>query len=176
MINSDILIRPATENDLPEILAIYNDAIINTTAVYNYTPHTLAMRKEWFEQKMIDRLPVFVAECTHEVIGFSTYGPFRAWAAYKYSIESSVYISPEHRGQGIGKLLIPPLIAEARHKQLHTIVAGIDASNIASIKLHQNFGFSEVGRFKQVGYKFGKWLDLVFLQLILDTPEHPTET
>src|SRR2546428_3709420 len=152
---SDIIIRPATESDLPEILTIYNDAIINTTAVYNYTPHTLAMRKEWFDQKMADGFPVFVAESNNEVIGFSTFGLFRAWAAYKYTIESSVYISPEHRNKGVGKLLIPPLLEQARIMQLHTLVAGIDASNIASIKLHEHFGFSEVAYFKEVGYKFG---------------------
>lgn len=170
---AETIIRTATENDLPEILHIYNDAILNTTSVYNYLPHTLEMRKEWFLQKQKDNFPVLVAEQNGAVIGFSTYGHFRAWAAYKYSVEVSVYIHPEHRGKGIAKLLYPPLFEKAREQQLHTLMAGIDASNIASIRLHEQFGFKTVGLFKEVGYKFDKWLDLQFMQLILETPDHP---
>ena len=172
-LKAEILIRTATENDLGEILDIYNDAILNTTSVYNYLPHTLEMRKEWFQQKQKDGFPVLVAEQNRMVIGFSTYGHFRAWAAYKYSVEVSVYIHPEHRGKGIAKLLYPPLIEKAKEQQLHALMAGIDASNIASIKLHEQFGFKTVGLFKEVGYKFDKWLDLQFMQLILETPIHP---
>jgi L-amino acid N-acyltransferase YncA len=168
-------IRQATEEDLPAILDIYNDAILNTTSVYNYEAHTLAMRQDWFTHKQEHNLPVLVAEKDGEVIGFSTYGPFRVWAAYKYTVEVSVYIHPEHRGKGIAKLLYPPLFAIAKEQELHALVAGIDASNAASIRLHEHFGFTEVGHFKEVGYKFGRWLDLVFMQLTLDTPLHPQE-
>lgn len=171
--NSEILIRTATEEDLSEILYIYNDAILNTTAVYNYVPHTLEMRKEWYEQKQKDGFPVLVAVQNKKVTGFSTYGHFRAWAAYKYSVEVSVYIHPEYRGKGIAKLLYPVLIEQARQQQFHALIAGIDASNIASIKLHEQFGFKTVGLFKEVGYKFDQWLDLQFMQRILETPEHP---
>lgn len=166
-------VRPATEADLQEILFIYNDAILNTTAVYNYQAHTLAMREEWFRQKQQDGFPVLVATFHDEVVGFSTYGHFRAWAAYKYSVEVSVYIHPEFRGKGIAKALYAPLFEMAREQELHTLIAGIDASNAASIKLHEGFGFEKVGLFKQVGFKFGQWLDLQFMQLILDTPQHP---
>lgn len=169
----EIKIRTATEEDLPEILDIYNDAILNTTAVYNYQAHTLDMRREWFLQKQQDRFPVLVAEQEGTVIGFSTYGPFRVWAAYKYTAEISVYVSPQHRGKGIARLLYPPLFELAQQQQLHVLVAGIDADNAASIKLHEHFGFTKVGHFKEVGYKFDKWLDLVFMQLTLNTPEHP---
>lgn len=170
-----MIIRTATEQDLPAILDIYNDAILHTTSVYNYEAHTLAMRQEWFAHKQKDNLPILVAVQNEEVIGFSTYGPFRVWAAYKYTVEVSVYIHPEHRGKGIAKLLYPPLFAIAKEQQLHALVAGIDASNDASIRLHEHFGFKEVGHFKEVGYKFGRWLDLVFMQLILDTPIQPKE-
>lgn len=170
----EVSIREATEGDLKEILDIYNDAILHTTAVYNYVPHTLEMREEWYHQKQKDNFPILVAEQNAAVIGFSTYGHFRAWAAYKYSVEVSVYIHPEHRGKGTAKLLYPPLFERAKKQQLHTLIAGIDASNIASIKLHEQFGFKTIGLFKEVGYKFDKWLDLQFMQLLLDTPENPT--
>jgi L-amino acid N-acyltransferase YncA len=171
----DIIIRKAEEQDLQAILDIYNDAILNTTAVYNYKPHTLAMRQEWFAQKQQDNFPVLVAVQGSAILGFSTYGHFRAWAAYKYSVEISVYIHPEHRGKGIAKLLYPPLFAVAKEQQLHTLIAGIDADNTASIKLHEHFNFTMAGHFKEVGYKFGKWLDLIFMQLHLSTPDHPEE-
>lgn len=171
----DIKIRSATEEDLQAILDIYNDAILNTTSVYHYKAHTLEMRREWFAHKQKDNLPVLVAEQEGKVAGFSTYGPFRIWAAYKYTAEVSVYISPEHRGKGIAKLLYPPLFDIARQQQLHVLVAGIDARNEISIQLHRHFGFTEAGLFKQVGYKFGQWLDLFFMQLILSTPQNPEE-
>lgn len=171
----NIQIRNATEADLQDVLYIYNDAILHTTAVYNYQPHTLEMRHEWFRNKQQDQLPVFVAVLEGKVVGFSTYGPFRPWAAYKYTVEISVYIAPEHRGKGIARLLYPPLFDKAREQQLHVLVAGIDASNTASIRLHEHFGFVQTGHFKEVGYKFGQWLDLVFMQLILSTPDQPNE-
>lgn len=162
-----ITIRQATAADLPAILEIYNDVIVNTTAVYDYNPHTLAMRQQWFETKQQQGFPVFVAEENGEILGFSSIGPFRAWAAYQYTVENSIYVAAAARGRGIAKLLMPPLIAAARQLKLHTMVAGIDASNEASIALHKKFGFTEVAHFKEVGYKFNRWLDLKFLQLIL---------
>lgn len=169
-----INIREAAEQDLPEILVIYNDIIVNTTAVYDYQPHTLAMRKQWFDTKKEQGFPVFVAEENGRIVGFSSIGPFRNWAAYKYSVENSVYVAADQRGRGIGKLLIPPVIEAAKRLDMHTVIAGIDASNESSIRLHNGFGFEEVAHFKQVGYKFGRWLDLTFLQLLLPTPARPT--
>ena len=162
-----MIVRNATENDLPQILEIYNDVIVNTTAVYDYEPHTLEMRKEWFKTKQQQGFPVFVAEENNIILGLSSIGPFRAWAAYKYSVENSVYVASDCRGKGIGKLLLQPLIETAKQLRLHTIIAGIDASNEASLKLHRYFGFNEVAHFKEVGYKFNRWLDLKFLQLII---------
>jgi phosphinothricin acetyltransferase len=162
-----VTIREAIQNDLPELLSIYNDIILHTTAVYDYEPHTLEMRQQWFDTKKQQGFPVFVAEENGKILGFSSIGPFRAWAAYKYSVENSVYVAAEARGKGIGKLLIPPLIEAAKKLQLHTIIAGVDATNEASLRLHKSFGFEEVAHFKQVGWKFESWLDLKFLQLII---------
>jgi len=162
-----IQIREAIQDDLPQLLTIYNDIILHTTAVYDYEPHTLEMREAWFKTKQEQGFPVFVAEEDGKILGFSSIGPFRAWAAYKYSVENSVYVSAKQRGKGIGKLLIPPLIDASKKMGMHTIIAGIDASNEASLKLHKSFGFEEVAHFKEVGWKFEGWLDLKFLQLIV---------
>ena len=160
-------IRNAEEKDLPAILAIYNDVIVNTTAVYDYEPHTPAMRLAWFNVKKEQGFPVFVAVENGKVLGLSSIGPFRAWAAYQFSVENSIYVAADARGKGIGKMLMPPIIDAARQLGMHTMLAGIDASNEASIQLHKDFGFEEVAHFKQVGWKFGRWLDLKFLQLII---------
>jgi phosphinothricin acetyltransferase len=170
-----VSIRLARETDIPAISDIYNHIILNTTAVYQYEAQTLDMRKAWYDAKMKDGYPVFVADDEGVVIGFSSYGPFRAWAAYKYTVENSVYVAAGQRGKGIGKLLIQPLIDSAREKGIHAIIAGIDATNDTSVRLHQSFGFKEVAHFKEVGYKFGRWLDLKFLELVMETPLHPVE-
>lgn len=162
-----INIRNAVDNDLQEILDIYNDTILNTTAVFQYEVHTIEMRNQWFAQKQKDRFPVFVAVEDNVVVGFSTFGPFRAWQGYKYSAEHSIYVEKKYRGKGIGKMLLQPLIDEARKMNMHTIIVGIDADNKTSIAFHKQFGFEEVGYIKEVGWKFERWLDLVFMQLIL---------
>jgi L-amino acid N-acyltransferase len=170
-----IQVRTAQETDLEPILEIYNDAVVNTTAVYDYEPHTLEMRKQWFRIKEAQGYPVFVAEENGKVAGFSSIGPWRAWAAYKYSVENSIYVAADQRGKGIGKKLLEPLIEAAKQLDLHAIIAGIDATNEVSINLHRKFGFTEAGTFKQVGFKFGRWLDLTFMQLLLKTPEQPVD-
>lgn len=161
------MVRLATENDLEQILVIYNDIILNTTAVYDYDPHTIEMRREWFNTKKQQGFPVFVAEKEGRIVGLSSIGPFRNWAGYRYTVENSIYVDAAQRGKGIAKLLMPPIIDAAKELGMHAIVAGIDASNDASIRLHQSFGFEEVAHFKEVGYKFGRWLDLKFLELIV---------
>jgi phosphinothricin acetyltransferase len=160
-------IRKAIEDDLPQLLSIYNDIILYTPAVYDYEPHEMGMRKQWFETEEHQGFPVYVAEEDGKIFGFSSIGPFRAWAAYKYSVANSVYVAAEARGKGIGKLLIPPLIEAAKQLQLHTIIAGIDAANEVSLRLHRSFGFEGVAHFKQVGWKIERWLDLKSLQLIV---------
>jgi L-amino acid N-acyltransferase YncA len=162
-----ILVRTATFHDLPAMTVIYNDIIINTTAVYDYDPHTIEMREQWFAAKQAQGFPVFVAEENKVIVGFSSFGTFRTWAGFKNTVENSVYVAHEHRGKGIGKLLLPPLIDAAKELKIHAMVAGIDATNIVSLKLHEKFGFVEVAHFKEVGFKFDRWLDLVFMELII---------
>lgn len=162
-----MMIREAKAEDLQQMLAIYNDVIRETTAVYEYEPQTPAMRQLWWEGRKQQNLPVFVAEEEGKILGFSSFGPFRAWAAYQFTAENSVYVASEGWGRGIGKRLLAPLIEAARQRGLHTLIAGIDASNEASLRLHRHFGFEEVAHLRQVGWKFDRWLDLKLMQLIL---------
>ena len=162
-----ITIRNAVAEDLPQLLVIYNDIIANTTAVWHDEPHTLAMRQEWFDVKTEQGFPIFVAVENKIIAGFSTMGPFRPWAGYKFTVENSVYVAADSRGKGVAKLLMPPLVEAAKSLGIHAIVAGIEASNEASIALHEKFGFTEVAHFKEVGFKFNKWMDLKFLELIV---------
>jgi len=169
-------IRSAREADLPEILEIYNEVILHTTAVYTYEAQTPEMRKAWYDDKVKAGYPVFVAEEDGHVIGLSSYGPFRAWPAYKYTIENSVYVAESSRGKGIARLLMQPLIDAARGQGYHAIIAGIDSTNEPSIRLHRSFGFQEVAHFREVGYKFGRWLDLTFMELLLEgSPAKPVD-
>jgi L-amino acid N-acyltransferase YncA len=162
-----ITVRHATENDLPQILDIYNDIIVNTTAVYYYEPHTLEMRRQWFAERREQGFPIFVAEEEGVILGMSSIGPFRLPTAYQFSVENTVHVAARARGKGVGKLLMPPIIEAAKALNKHVIIAGIDATNEVSLHLHKSFGFEEVAHFKQVGFKFGRWLDLKFLELII---------
>ncbi|EJR54968.1 hypothetical protein IIM_01908 [Bacillus cereus VD107] len=169
------MIREAKKKDLTFILDIYNDAILNTTAVYAYKPVTLENRKDWYEQKQADGYPILVYELDNKVVGFATFGPFRAWPAYKYSIEHSVYVDKGYRKNGIGTSLMKALITIAKEREYMNLIAGIDAENEKSIAMHKNFGFVYSGTIKKAGYKFNRWLDLAFYQLELNGPENPTE-
>jgi len=169
------MIRYLEHSDLTAILKIYNEAILNTTAVYDYKPHTLEDRSSWYEKKVTDGFPVLVFEANNAVVGFATFGSFRAWPAYKYTIEHSVYVHKNHRGKHIGTALLKELIKIANTKGYATMVAGIDASNEGSRLMHDKLGFSQSGTIRKAGYKFGKWLDLVFYQYQLQGPEIPIE-
>ena len=169
------MIRTATREDLPAILAIYNDAILHTTAIYDYIPHTLDERTRWFEQLQSAGYPLFVAEEKDQIAGFADYGSFRNWPAYKYTVEHSIYVHPAFRRQGIARKLMQALIADAEKHEYITMVAGIDSQNEGSIHLHEALGFIRTGTIQKAGYKFGRWLDLVFYQLMLKGPAQPTE-
>jgi phosphinothricin acetyltransferase len=171
-----ITIRPAGESDLADILRIYNQAIEKTTAVFEYRPHTLEMRRDWFRVKQAASLPILVAVESGPVLGFASYGPFRAWPAYKYSVELSVYVDELARGRGIGSTLVRSILASAREQDLHVVMAGITSDNTISLRLHEKLGFVEVGHIPEVGYKFGRRLDLKLLQIVLDGPRHPTDS
>ncbi len=124
-----IQIRTANENDLEAILEIYNDAVLNTTAVYDYEKRTLEMRRQWFRIKEAQGFPGICSRRRRPGNRFWFHCPWRAWAAYKYSVENSIYVAANQRGKGIGKLLLEPLIKAAVELDLHTIVAGIDSTN-----------------------------------------------
>jgi phosphinothricin acetyltransferase len=159
-----------------QILAIFNEAILNSTALYDYKPRTLDMMTTWFDTKKKGNYPVIgVSDPSGELLGFGSYGTFRAWPAYKYSVEHSIYVARNWQRQGLGKLLLQEIIVTARKQEYHTLIGGIDSQNLASIKLHQRFGFHHAGSLRQVGFKFGRWLDLEFYQLILETPDKPVD-
>jgi phosphinothricin acetyltransferase len=167
-------VRLALESDLPGILTIYNHAIATTTAVFDHRPHTLAMRHEWFDAKRVAQLPVFVAAEAGDILGFATYGPFRAWPGYKYTVEHSVYVAEHAWRRGIGRSLMHALLTDVRGRRYHAVIAGIEAENAPSLRLHESLGFVEVAHFREVGFKFGRWLDLKFLELLLPAPADPS--
>ncbi|MDQ7093579.1 N-acetyltransferase family protein [Desulfosporosinus sp. PR] len=169
------MIREAIEKDLKDILEIYNDAILNTTSVYDYKAHTLDDRIQWYEKKKQDGYPLLVFEKREKVVAFATFGPFRAWPAYKYTIEHSVYVHKNHRKEGIATKLIREIIKIANEREYATLVAGIDATNESSLKMHEKMGFKPSGVIKKAGFKFAKWLDLAFYQLALEGPKVPLE-
>ncbi len=160
-------LRAATHADLEQIRLIYNDAIANTTAVYEYEPFTTAHMEAWFSEKTDKQFPVIVADLDGKVAGFATYGTFRARAAYFRTMEHSVYVHPDFRRQGLGKILLKEIIRLAKENQVHVLVGGIDAENELSIKLHLYEGFKIAGTIHQAAWKFERWLDLVFMEKIL---------
>lgn len=162
-----MLIRDAHEDDLPAILAIHNDAVLTTTAIWNSTAVDLEDRRAWLAARRQAGYPVLVAEQAGEVAGYASFGDWRAWEGYRFTVENSIYIRADRRGRGIGSALLAPLVAAAGRLGKHVMVAGIEASNAASIRLHHRHGFVQVGHFREVGEKFGRWLDLVFLQRTL---------
>lgn len=163
----NVIIRNAQESDLQSILDIVNYSIVHTTANYNYEPQTLDNQQEWFRQKQALNFPVIIAEFNDRVIGFGTYGTFREKIGYRFTVEHSVYVDSSFIGQGIGKLLLQNLITTAREQGIHVMIGGIDASNEDSIAFHRKFGFTECGIIKEAAFKFDRWLDLLFMQLVL---------
>jgi phosphinothricin acetyltransferase len=162
-----MIVRDATEADLPTILAITNDAIANSVALWTLTPLTLEARRNWFRDRLARDFPVLVAGDAGEVVGFASYGEFRPYEGFKHSVEHSVYVDPAAQGRGVGRALLSALVGHATTHGKHVMIGGIEANNAASIGLHAAFGFTEVGRMPQVGRKFERWLDLVFMQKIL---------
>ena len=160
-------VRDAREEDMAGVLAIYNDVIATTTAVYRDDPATLEDRREWWQARAALGYPVLVAVEEGEVVGFASFGDFRASPGYRYTVEHSVHVRAGRRGSGLGQALMQPLIARARALGKHVMMAGVDADNAGSIRFHERLGFERVGRLREVGFKFGRRLDLVFLQRLL---------
>jgi len=158
------------------ILAIFNDAIVNSTALYDYKPRTMEMMATWFDAKSKGKYPVMgIENDAGELMGFGSYGTFRAWPAYKYSVEHSVYVDGRFRRRGIGKRLLQEIVSAAQGQGYHILVGVIDSTNAVSIRLHEALGFTHSGTIRQAGFKFGRWLDVAFYQLILSTPANPVD-
>lgn len=161
---------------LPAIMAIFNDAITRSTALYEYHPRSLETVTGWYETKIKGGHPVIGIESPGgDLMGFATFGTFRNWPGYKYTVEHSVYVDARFRGKGMGTLLMQELIRLARGRDIHTMVGAIDTANEASMALHRSLGFEYCGTVRQAGFKFGRWLDMVFYQLILPTPAEPRD-
>lgn len=164
------------ERHAQAILDIFNHAITTSTALYDYQPRPLESMGPWFEAKRRGGFPVIgIEDAGGQLLAFGSYGTFRAFPAYKYTVEHSVYVHPDHRGTGLGRQVMQALIAAARENKLHALMGAIDATNAGSIALHERLGFRHVGTLPQVGFKFGRWLDLAFYQLLLETPLHPVD-
>lgn len=172
----EYIIRQCCEKQLPEILEILNEAILNSTALYDYNPRTLDAMHKWYADKQAENYPIIgVFDINDTLLGFASYGSFRNWPAYKYSVEHSFYIRSDIRGKGLGTVLLKEIVKCAEMQDYHVMIGGIDASNNVSIKLHEKEGFIFCGTIKHAGYKFGRWLDLSFYQFILKTPKQPVE-
>ncbi len=164
-------VRDAETSDLSQILAITNEVIASSTAIYSVEPATLAERTAWFEQRRGLGFPVLAAARGDSVLGFASFGEFRgAWSGYRYSVEHSVHVRAETRGQGIGRVLLEALFPRAGALGKHVMIGAVDAANEGSLRFHERLGFERVGHFKEVGRKFDRWLDLVFVQRFLDAP------
>lgn len=167
-------IRDAEDHDLEGITTIYNDAVEQTTAIWNETTIDVENRRAWLADRRKAGYPVLVAVSDEDtVLGYASFGDWRAWDGYRHTVEHSVYVRSDQRGAGIGKALMEALIGRARDIGKHVMVAGIEAGNTGSIRLHEKLGFEQVGLLRQVGTKFGRWLDLAFLQLTLDSRADP---
>ncbi len=164
-------LAPCARAHAPEILAIFNHAILHTTALYEYEPRTPAVMETWFNTKEAGGYPVIGAfDADGALAGFASYGTFRAFPAYRYTVEHSVYVHPEKRRLGVGRRLLHAVIAAAQAQDYHVLVGVIDAANAPSIRLHTESGFTPCGRIRRAGYKFDRWLDVEFYQLVLPTP------
>lgn len=170
------LVACTHEHHAMPILEILNEAIVQSTVVYDYQPRPPESMVGWFNAKAAGNFPVIGLESdSGELLGFASYGTFRPWAAFKYSAEHSVYVHPAHRGKGLGPILLKALIEKAREQGIHLLIGGIDTANEVSIALHERLGFVHAGTIRQAGFKFGRWLDLAFYQLTLETPLEPVD-
>ena len=170
-------LRDAVAGDLPAILAIYNELIDSTTVAWTEQPQTLEERRAWFDEQHRRDFPILVAVDRGEVVGMTSYGDFRDsvhWPGYRFTVEHSIHVRGDRRGEGVGRFLVLELMARARRNRVHVMVAGIDAENTGSIRFHERLGFVEVARMPETGQKFGRWLDLVLMQRVLEPAEEPT--
>jgi L-amino acid N-acyltransferase YncA len=162
-----VVVGDAAQADLPGLLAIYNDVIANSTAVFSDLAVTVEERASWLEARRAAGYPVIVASDSSGVVGFGSFGDFRSWPGYRFTVEHSVHVRVDRRGEGIGSMMLATLIARASALGKHAMIAGVDADNVASVRLHERLGFTKVARLSEVAWKFDRWLDLLFLQRLL---------
>lgn len=157
-------IRDAVEADIDQITAIYNEVLTNSTAIYSETPTTPAERLAWFNSRREQGYPVLVLADGQKVTGFASYGDFRPWPGYRFTVEGTIHLHPASRGAGLGSKLLQTLVDHARTSGKHIMIAGVDSSNTASLRFLEKFGFEPAGCLREVGFKFGRFLDLVLLR------------
>jgi phosphinothricin acetyltransferase len=163
-----MIIRPANSADLPAILKIYNYEVLHSNCTAEYEPRSMEVEEGWYRDHVEKGYPVLVAETPEgNIAGWSSLSPYHPRVGYRFTGEDSVYIAVEHRGQGLGKKLLAPLIESAREMGLHAIIGAIEAENVASVRLHAGFGFVDAGRLREVMYKFDRWLDVIYMELML---------
>jgi L-amino acid N-acyltransferase YncA len=163
-------IRMAIVDDLPAINAIYNHYVLHSTCTYQETPETEESRLAWFQSRSLELHPVIVAEEAGAILGWAALAPFRTRSAYRFTVEASIYLHPDFLGRGLGTMLLRELIRLARAAGYHSIMGGASADQTASVAVQEKLGFQRVALYKEVGYKFGKWLDVIYLQLMLNDP------
>ncbi|KZL22067.1 N-acyltransferase YncA [Pseudovibrio axinellae] len=167
-------LRRAIKSDLPALLEIHNDAVKSLAAIWTDALETLEDRENWFDKRTAGGFPIIIAENSQgEILGYGSYGPFREKSGYDKTLEHSVYIRPEAQGKGAGSALLQVLIVLAKQDQYHVLIGAIDSENKGSIRLHERYGFKVTGELPQVGFKFGRWLDLTLMTLILNDDEAP---
>ena len=163
-----VAIRPVAEADLPAVLEIHNDAVLNSTAIWSVHPVDLANRHAVWAERQTKGYAFLAAFDRDTLLGYATFGDFRPHDGYFKTVEHSIYVHKDQQRRGVARALMPPLIDAARQIGKHVMIGGIDATNAGSIALHEAFGFTAVGLLSQVGYKFGRYLDLLFMQKVLD--------
>ena len=168
-----IRVRPATQVDLPVITEIYNEAILSTPSTFDTEPKSLDDRRAWFALHG-GLYPVLVADQDGLILGWASLSRLSNRPGWRYSVEDSVYVRAPHRGKGVGKALLERLVAEARRLGHHALIARIVSCNQSSVRLHERFGFQTVGTWREVGWKFDSWLDLLVMELIFDPGQPPT--
>jgi L-amino acid N-acyltransferase len=157
-------VRDARDEDLEGLVAIYNDVLATSTAIYSSVPVTLEERRAWWQSRTAAGYPVLIVRDAAGVAGFATFGDFRSWPGYRFTVEHTVHVRADGRGRGLGTLLLQALLPRAAALGKHMMIGGVDAANAASIRFHERLGFQQCGLLREVGYKFDRWLDLVFLQ------------
>ncbi len=173
---ADLEIRDAVREDLVTITEIYNEVLTHSTAIYNDTPVTVEDRIAWWEARRQQGYPMLVALEAGSVVGFATFGDFRTWPGYRFTVEGTIHIHASSRGRGVGTELLKALVVRAREAGKHALIAGVDSENVASLGFLERFGFERAAHLREVGYKFGRFLDLILLQYRLSPQESAHKT